>query len=183
MISTKKVPNSKSGCHISTKKRQCNDQKKKDKRTNNGRQNTRQKKKVWTTWTPLLKGVNSVAPEGLKVPAPSTERVTTNVVFHGILYVKYCVLCFHIKNIWGSCICVFIQMFINASMAIFKGRSFHGPKKWKLNEAVVRGQYVFLKSMKSHTEWYKLFYLCYCMISKWRWIGVNMNLFDTKDCQ
>jgi hypothetical protein len=56
-------------------------------------------------------------------------------------------------------------------------------KKWKLNEAVGRGQYLFLRSMKTHIERYKLLYLYYCMISKWRWIGVDMNLIDTKDCQ
>jgi hypothetical protein len=44
--------------------RQRNDQKKKDKRTNNGLQNTTQNTKYLATGTPLKQGMNSGAPEG-----------------------------------------------------------------------------------------------------------------------
>jgi hypothetical protein len=93
MISTKKVPNSKSGCHISTKKRQCNDQKKKDKGTNNGRQNTRQKKKVWTTWTPLLKGWIQLLRKGKKfLLHPLREwRLMLYFTIFSMLNIVYCV--------------------------------------------------------------------------------------------
>ena len=54
----------------SKKGRQHNDQKKKDKRTNNDLQNIAHKTKDRVTRTPLKTGVNSDATEGLAVPAP-----------------------------------------------------------------------------------------------------------------
>ena len=52
------------------KDRQHNDQKKKDKRTNNDLQNITQKSKDRAPQTPVKTEVNSGAPEGLAVPAP-----------------------------------------------------------------------------------------------------------------
>jgi hypothetical protein len=54
----------------SKKDRQDNDQKKKDKRTNNDVQNTTQKNRNQATHIPLKLGLNSCALEGKVVPAP-----------------------------------------------------------------------------------------------------------------
>jgi hypothetical protein len=62
---------------------------------------------------------------------------------------------------------------IYTSVAFFKGRSFHRPKKWKLNEAVGRGQYLFLRSMKTHIERYKLLYLCYLCDKVCQWLAAG----------
>lgn len=52
----------------SNKERQDNSQMKRDNKTNNGRQNNTQKRKHLVTQTLLKQGLNSDAPEGLKVP-------------------------------------------------------------------------------------------------------------------
>ena len=58
---------------------------KKDKRTNNDKQNTTQKTKGRETQNPLKTVVNSCVPEGLVVPAPLVKPVVlllndTNII-------------------------------------------------------------------------------------------------------
>ena len=59
-------------------RRQYNDQKKKNKWTNNDLQNTTQKTKDWATRTPLKTGVTSGAPEVLADPTPLEKFEDTN---------------------------------------------------------------------------------------------------------
>ena len=59
-------------------RRQYNDQKKKNKWTNNDLQNTTQKTIDWATRTPLKTGVTSGAPEVLADPTPLEKFEDTN---------------------------------------------------------------------------------------------------------
>jgi hypothetical protein len=55
--------------------RQYNDQQKKDKETNNGRQKTTQKTKDWVIWTPQKTCINSAVLEVQAVPVPLVASV------------------------------------------------------------------------------------------------------------
>ena len=74
-----------------SKNKQCNDQKKKVKGTNNGLQNTTQITIIRATRTPLRSGVNSCATEGIIVPVPHVILI--------IHTVKHCTRFFLISNL------------------------------------------------------------------------------------